>query len=156
MLQEVAQEDFAKPDKRRMSEEGGKIMYNNQTSKTAAEKQKGSKVKVSLSLPIISKPPKPVVYDPRKQLDGYPNTPEDKNFVSRVKNARPALFSQSKYSSTIKTPLTATQKIWYSHLEAGDPEKKGSIIYLTPDLLLIQDATGKLLLLQAELLFNFL
>ncbi len=130
-------------------------MYNNQTSNTR-EKQKGSKVKVSLSLPIISKPPKPVVYDPRKQLDGYPDTPEDKNFVSRVKNARPALFSQSKYSSTIKTPLTATQKIWYSHLEAGDPEKKGSIIYLTPDLLLIQDATGKLLLLQAELLFNLL
>ncbi|GEM_PF-2226774 len=130
-------------------------MYNNQTSNTR-EKQKGSKVKVSLSLPIISNPPKPVVYDPRKQLDDYPNTPEDKNFVLKVKNTRPALFSESKFAKTIKRPLTATEKIWYSHLEAGNPEKKDSIIYVKPDLLLIQDATGKLLLLQAELLFNLL
>ena len=109
-----------------------------------------------LSLPIISKPPQPVVYDPRKQLEGYPNTPEDKNFTLRVKDARPKLFSESDYSKTITRPLTLTEKIWYSHLEAGNPEKKGAIIYLKPDLLLIQDATGKLLLLQAELLFKLL
>ena len=109
-----------------------------------------------LSLPIISKRPEPVVYDPRKQLEGYPDTPEDKNFVLKVKNARPQLFSESKYAGTIKNPLTATEKIWYAHLETGDPQKKGSIIYLKPDLLLIQDATGKLLLLQAELLFKLL
>lgn len=110
----------------------------------------------SLSLPIVSQPPKPIVYDPRKHLEGYPNTPEDKNFVLKIKNARPALFSQSKFANTVKRPLTATEKIWFSHLEAGDPDKKGSTIYLKPDLLLIQDATGKLLLLQAELLFNVL
>src|SRR3989338_9314326 len=101
------------------------------------------------SLPIVSNPPKPVVYDPRKNLEGYPNTPEDKNFVEKVKNARPLVFSQSKYANTIKRPLTLTEKIWFSHLAAGDPDKKGSIMYLNPDLLLIQDATGKLLLLQA-------
>ncbi len=106
--------------------------------------------------PKPPKTPQPVVYDPRKSLEGYPNTPEDKNFVLKVKNARPKLFSESKYVDTIKKPLTATEKIWYAHLEAGNPEKKGSIIYLTPDLLLIQDATGKLLLLQAELLFTLL
>ena len=100
--------------------------------------------------------PKPIVYDPRKNLEGYPDTLEDKNFVLKVKNARPKLFSESSYAGTIKKPLTATEKIWYAHLEAGDPQKKGSIIYLTPDLLLIQDATGKLLLLQAELLFTLL
>ncbi len=111
---------------------------------------------MKVSLPIISKQPQPVVYDPRKSLEGYPNTPEDKNFVLKVKNTRPQLFSESKYASTVKKPLTATEKIWYSHLETGDPEKKGSIIYLKPDLLLIQDATGKLLLLQAELLFTLL
>ena len=44
-------------------------MYNNQTN-TTQEKDKDSKMKVSLSLPIISTPPKPVVYDPRKQLQG--------------------------------------------------------------------------------------
>src|SRR3989338_11185080 len=102
------------------------------------------------------KTPEPVVYDPRKQLEGYPDTPEDKNFVLKVKNARPKLFSESKYANVIKKPLTATEKIWYAHLEAGNPENKGSIIYLKPDLLLIQDATGKLLLLQAELLFKLL
>ena len=102
------------------------------------------------------KTPEPVVYDPRKQLEGYPDTPEDKNFVLKVKNARPKLFSESKYANVIKKPLTATEKIWYAHLDAGNPEKRGSIIYLKPDLLLIQDATGKLLLLQAELLFKLL
>ncbi|MBI3590840.1 MAG: hypothetical protein HY094_05615 [Candidatus Melainabacteria bacterium] len=113
-------------------------------------------MRVALSLPIISKSPQPVVYDPRKSLDGYPNTPEDKNFVLKVKNARPKLLSETSYAKTINKPLTATEKIWYSHLEAGNPAKKGSIIYLKPDLLLIQDATGKLLLLQAELLFTLL
>lgn len=113
-------------------------------------------MRTSLSLPIISKPPQPVVYDPRKELEGYPNTPEDKNFVEKVKNARPLTFSQTKYANKIKKPLTAIEKIWYAHLQAGNPEKKGSIIYLKPDLLLIQDATGKLLLLQAEMLFNLL
>lgn len=108
------------------------------------------------TVPKPPKTPQPIVYDPRKSLEGYPNTPEDKNFVLKVKNARPKLFSESKYAASIKKPLTATEKIWYAHLEAGDPEKKGSIIYLKPDLLLIQDATGKLLLLQAELLFNLL
>lgn len=117
---------------------------------------KGLKMKVSLSLPIISNPPKPVIYDPRKKLEGYPNTPEDKNVVLKVKNARPQLFSASKFRNQVKRPLTATEKIWYAHLQAGDPSKKGSIIYLKPDLLLIQDATGKLLLLQAEFLFNLL
>ena len=112
--------------------------------------------KIALSLPIISNPPKPVVYDPRKQLDGYPNTPEDKSFVLKVKNTRPALFSESKFAKAITRPLTAIEKIWFSHLEAGNPDKKGSTIYVKPDLLLIQDATGKLLLLQAELLFNLL
>lgn len=102
------------------------------------------------------KTPEPVVYDPRKQLDGYPNTPEDKNFVVKIKNTRPQLFSQSKFAGKITKPLTAIEKIWYSHLQAGNPEKKDSIIYLKSDLLLIQDATGKLLLLQAELLFNLL
>ena len=110
----------------------------------------------SLSLPIVSHQPKPIVYDPRKHLDGYPNTPEDTGFVLKVKKARPALFSQSQFADKVKRPLTATEKIWFSHLEAGNPDKKGSIIYLKPDLLLIQDATGKLLLLQAELLFNLL
>lgn len=100
--------------------------------------------------------PKPVVYDPRKHLEGYPNTPEDKNFVLKVKNARPKLFSESKYASTINRPLTTIEKIWFSHLEAGDPDKKGSIIYVKPDLLLMQDATAKLLLIQAEHLFNLL
>ena len=112
-----------------------------------------------MSTQTIPKPPKtpePVVYDPRKSLEGYPNTLEDKNFVLKVKNARPKLFSESKYASTIKKALTATEKIWYAHLDAGNPEKKGSIIYVRPDLLLIQDATGKLLLLQAELLFTLL
>lgn len=104
----------------------------------------------------ISKTPEPNVYDPRQSLEGYPNTPEDKNFVLKVKNARPKLFSESKYAGTIKKPLTTIEKIWYSHLEAGNPEKKGSIIYVKPDLLLMQDATAKLLLLQAELLFNLL
>lgn len=113
-------------------------------------------MKTSLSLPIISKPPKPVVYDPRKELDGYPNTPEDNSIVAKVKNARAPLFSASPYASKVKRPLTATEKIWYAHLQAGDPEKKDSIIYLKPDLLLIQDATGKLLLLQAEMLFDML
>lgn len=113
-------------------------------------------MKVSLSLPIISNPPKPVIYDPRKELEGYPSTPEDKNFTLKVKNARPPVFSKSEYAKTIKRPLTATEKIWYAHLQAGNPENKNSIIYLKPDLLLIQDATGKLLLLQAELLFNML
>lgn len=108
------------------------------------------------SLPIVSKPPKPVVYDPRKQLDGYPNTIENNNFVLKVKNLRPQLFSQSRFAGKINRPLTVTEKIWFSHLEAGNPDKKGSIIYLKPDLLLIQDATGKLLLLQAEHLFNLL
>ncbi len=108
------------------------------------------------TVPKPPKTPQPIVYDPRKSLEGYPNTPEDKNFVLKVKNARPKLFSESQYAASIKKPLTATEKIWYAHLEAGNPEKKGSIIYLKPDLLLIQDATGKLLLLQAELLFNLL
>ncbi len=108
------------------------------------------------TIPKPPKTPEPVVYDPRKSLEGYPNTPEDKNFVLKVKNARPKLFSESKFSGTIKKPLTTTEKIWYAHLEAGDPGKKGSIIYVKPDLLLIQDATGKLLLLQAELLFTLL
>ena len=110
----------------------------------------------SQAIPKPPKTPEPIVYDPRKQLEGYPNTPEDKNFVLKVKNARPKLFSESRFAKTIKKPLTTIEKIWYSHLEAGDPEKKGSIIYLKPDLLLIQDATGKLLLLQAELLFKLL
>ena len=105
---------------------------------------------------VKAKKPEPIVYDPRKQLDGYPNTPENNDFVLKVKNARPKLFSESKYANTIKKPLTFTEKIWYAHLEAGDPEKKGQVLYLKPDLLLIQDATGKLLLLQAELLFNML
>ncbi len=109
-----------------------------------------------LSLPIISKPPQPVVYDPRKQLDGYPNTPEDKNFTLKVKDARPKLFSETTHAGVVNKPLTLTEKIWYAHLEAGSPDKKGSILYLKPDLLLIQDATGKLLLLQAELLFKLL
>ncbi len=108
------------------------------------------------TIPKPSKTPEPIVYDPRKELEGYPDTPEDKNFVLKIKNARPKTFSESKYAGTIKKPLTSTEKIWYAHLEAGNPEKKGSIIYLRPDLLLIQDATGKLLLLQAELLFNLL
>ncbi|OGI20444.1 MAG: hypothetical protein A3B68_02875 [Candidatus Melainabacteria bacterium RIFCSPHIGHO2_02_FULL_34_12] len=108
---------------------------------------------------IIPKPPKipePIVYDPRRELDGYPDTPEDKNFVLKIKNTRPKIFSESKYVGKIKNPLTAIEKIWYAHLDAGDPVIKGSIIYLRPDLLLIQDATGKLLLLQAELLFKLL
>lgn len=100
--------------------------------------------------------PQPIIYDPRKLLDGYPEIKEDKNFVLKVKNTKPPLFSKSSYAKIIKKPLTATEKIWYAHLEAGDPAKYGSIIYLKPDLLLIQDATGKLLLLQAELLFNLL
>ena len=110
----------------------------------------------SQTIPKPPKTPEPIVYDPRKQLEGYPNTPEDKNFVLKVKGARPKLFSESSFVQAIKKPLTLTEKIWYSHLETGNPEKKGSIIYLKPDLLLIQDATGKLLLLQAELLFKLL
>ncbi|MBI1858867.1 MAG: hypothetical protein HYR97_07140 [Candidatus Melainabacteria bacterium] len=127
-------------------------MYNSETAKNKKDK----KMKVSLSLPIISNPPKPIVYDPRKELQGYPNTPEDNNFVVKVKNARPPVFSESSHAKSVKRPLTATEKIWYAHLQAGDPNKKDSIVYLKPDLLLIQDATGKLLLLQAELLFNML
>src|SRR3990167_8159205 len=91
------------------------------------------------------KTPEPIIYDPRKELVGYPDTPEDKNFVLKVKNTRPKIFSESKYAGKIKKPLTAIEKIWYAHLDAGNPDKKGLIIYLRPDLLLIQDATGKLL-----------
>lgn len=112
-----------------------------------------------MSIKSIIKPPKtptPIVYDPRKDLEGYPNTIEDNNFALKVRDARPKLFSESVYANKIKRPLSFTEKIWFSHLEAGDPDKKGSIIYVKPDLLLIQDATGKLLLLQAELLFNLL
>lgn len=108
------------------------------------------------SLPIVQNPPKPIAYDPRRRLEGYPDTPENKDLVLKVKNARPPLFSQSRFASTIKRPLTATEKIWYAHLDIGNPQDKGSIIYLKPDLLLIQDATGKLLLVQAEDLFNLL
>lgn len=104
----------------------------------------------------MQKTPEPNVYDPRKSIDGYPNTPEDNNFVLKVKSSRPKLFSESKYASTITRPLTTIEKIWFSHLEAGNPDKKGSIIYVKPDLLLMQDATAKLLLIQAEHLFNLL
>ena len=90
------------------------------------------------SPPKPPKTPQPIVYDPRKSLEGYPDTQEDKNFVLKVKNARPKVFSESKFADTVKRPLTATEKIWYSHLEAGNPEKKGSILYLTPDLLLFR------------------
>ncbi len=108
------------------------------------------------AIPKPSKTPEPIVYDPRKSIKGYPNTPEDKNFSLKVKNARPKTFSESKYTGLIKRPLTTTEKIWFSHLEAGNPDKKGSIIYVKPDLLLMQDATAKLLLIQAEHLFNLL
>ena len=62
------------------------------------------------SPPHPPKTPEPIVYDPRKQLSGYPNTPEDKSFVLKVKNACPKLFSESNYAKTIKKPLTATEK----------------------------------------------
>lgn len=110
----------------------------------------------SNTIPKPPTTPEPNVYDPRNNLEGYPNTPENNDFALKVKNLRPALFSKSKYASSVTRPLSLVEKIWYSHLQAGDPDKKGSIIYVTPDLLLIQDATGKLLLLQAELLFNLL
>lgn len=108
------------------------------------------------ALPIVQNPPKPIVYDPRRQLEEYPDTPEDNDFVLKVKKSRPPLFSQSRFAQSVKRPLTATEKIWYAHLDIGNPQDMGSIIYLKPDLLLIQDATGKLLLLQAEDLFNLL
>lgn len=108
------------------------------------------------SPPKSQKTPEPIICDPRKHIEGYPDTPEDKNFVLKIKKTRPKLFSETDYAKRISRPLTATEKIWFSHLEAGTPDKKGSIIYLKPDLLLIQDATGKLLLLQAEMLFNLL
>jgi aconitase A len=108
------------------------------------------------AIPKPQKSPEPNVYDPRTSIEGYPNTPEDKNFALKVKNARPKLFSESKYANTIKRPLTTIEKIWFAHLEAGNPDKKGSIIYVKPDLLLMQDATAKLLLIQAELLFTLL
>ena len=63
------------------------------------------------SPPKPPKTPQPVVYDPRKQLEGYPNTPEDKNFVLKVKNARPKLFSESSFASTIKKTSNCYRKV---------------------------------------------